>query len=81
MARVRTTVGDLHCRELWNLARCKGSTRVGFNDFDEAGPFPTTLDLRASPPVGKPFILNDKNEWLRKAYVQGEKSEDEYWRN
>ena len=29
---------------------------------------------------GKPFILNDKNEWLRKAYGQGEKSADEYWR-
>ena len=29
---------------------------------------------------GKPFILNDENEWLRKAYVQGGKSADEYWR-
>ena len=29
---------------------------------------------------GKPFILDDKNEWLRKAYVQGGKSADEYWR-
>jgi len=29
---------------------------------------------------GKPFILNDENEWLRKAYVQGGKLADEYWR-
>ncbi|MGZ9236066.1 MAG: DUF2252 family protein [Anaerolineales bacterium] len=28
---------------------------------------------------GKPFILNDGNEWLREAYVQGGKSSDEYW--
>ena len=28
---------------------------------------------------GKPFILNDGNEWLRKAYVQGGKSSNEYW--
>jgi len=29
---------------------------------------------------GKPFILNDENGWLWKAYVQGGKSADEYWK-
>jgi hypothetical protein len=28
---------------------------------------------------GEPFILNGENEWLRKAYVQGGKSANEYW--
>ena len=28
---------------------------------------------------GKPFILNDGNKWLRKAYVEGGRSADEYW--
>jgi hypothetical protein len=28
---------------------------------------------------GKPFILNGANEWLRKAYLEGGKSADEYW--
>jgi len=29
---------------------------------------------------GKPFILNDANEWLRKAFVQSGKSADGYWK-
>jgi hypothetical protein len=28
---------------------------------------------------GKPFILNDENEWLGRAYLEGRKSADEYW--
>jgi hypothetical protein len=28
---------------------------------------------------GKPFILNDENEWLGRAYLEGRTSADEYW--
>jgi hypothetical protein len=30
---------------------------------------------------GKPFLLNEENEWLQKVYLNGSKSADEYWLN